>query len=117
MEKRFAASLSRSQGRSAWAVIFRHSVRIDPNTGKAGLRVRQGLGTSDEVEASGLRDQLNELLSDESFWNASAQSEAKKRFHPRVVEIFFHGMEPDESDFSAIRESIIELPRSTEFGI
>ena len=104
MEKRFAATLSRSQGRSAWAVIFRHPVRIDANTGKTGLRVRQGLGTPDEAEATSLRDQLNELLSDESFWNASARSEAGKRFHPRVVEIFFHGMEPEESDFNAIRE-------------
>ena len=52
MEKRFVATLSRSQGRSAWAVIFRHPVRVDPNTGKPGLRVRQGLGTADEAEAN-----------------------------------------------------------------
>ncbi|MDR0528070.1 MAG: hypothetical protein LBG69_00405 [Zoogloeaceae bacterium] len=52
MEKRHEAGLSRSQGRNAWAVIFRHPVRIDSNTGKPGLRVRQGLGTSDEAEAN-----------------------------------------------------------------
>jgi energy-coupling factor transporter ATP-binding protein EcfA2 len=112
MEKRFVAALSRSQGRNAWAVIFRHPVRIDPNTGKVGLRVRQGLGTADEVEADQLKDQLNQLLADESYWNLSAKSDAEKRFHRRVVEIFFHGMEPEENDFGAIRESIITLPTS-----
>lgn len=115
MEGRFVASLSRSQGRKGWAVIFRHPTRIDTNTGRTGLRVRQGLGTADEVEATSLRDQLNELLSDESYWNLSARSEAEKRFHHRVVEIFFHGMEPEENDFGVIRDSFIELPpRSKE---
>ncbi|MFL6796832.1 MAG: hypothetical protein ACJ8F3_05415 [Xanthobacteraceae bacterium] len=114
MERRFAASLSRSQGRSAWAVIFRHPARIDTNTGKTGLRVRQGLGTADDVKAANLRDQLNQLLSDESYWSSSARSDAEKRFHHRVVEIFFHGMEPEENDFGAIRDSIIQLPQSKD---
>lgn len=114
MEKRFVAALSRSQGRNAWAVIFRHPVRIDPNTGKVGLRVRQGLGTANEVEADQLKDQLNQLLGDESYWNMSAKSDAEKRFNRRVVEIFFHGMEPEENDFGAIRESIITLPTSQD---
>ncbi len=114
MEKRFVAALSRSQGRNAWAVIFRHPVRINPNTGKVGLRVRQGLGTVDEAEADQLKDQLSQLLADESYWNLSAKAEAEKRFHRRVVEIFFHGMEPEENDFGAIRESIIILPTSQD---
>ena len=114
MEKRFFATLSRSQGRNAWAVIFRHPVRIDLNTGKPGLRVRQGLGTSDEAEANDLKDQINELLADDSFWSSLAKAEAEKRFHRRAVEIFFHGMEPEQSDFSAIRESIIPLPTSKD---
>ena len=114
MEKRFSATLSRSQGRSAWAVIFRHPVRVDPNTGKPGLRVRQGLGTPDEAEANDLKDQLNHLLADESFWSLPAKAEAEKRLHRRVVEIFYHGMEPEQNDFGAIRESIIPLPTSTD---
>jgi hypothetical protein len=114
MEKRFTATLSRSQGRSAWAVIFRHPARIDPNTNKPGLRVRMGLGTPDEAEANVLKEQLNQLLADETFWNASAKSEAGKRFHSRVVEIFFHGMEPEANDFGAIRDAIIPLPTSQE---
>ena len=114
MEKRFTASLSRSQGRSAWAVIFRHPVRIDPNTGKGGLRVRQGLGTPDEAEANELKDQLNQLLADDAFWSLPAKAEAEKRFRRRAVEIFYHGMEPEESDFGAIREAIIPLPTSKD---
>lgn len=114
MEKRFLATLSRSQGRNAWAVIFRHPVRIDPNTGKAGLRVRQGLRTADANEADKLKDQLNQLLGDESYWDLSAKSNAENRFHRRVVEIFFHGMEPEENDFGAIREGIIALPTSQD---
>lgn len=112
MEKRFSATLSRSQGRSAWAVIFRHPVRVDPNTGKPGLRVRQGLGTSDEAEANDLKDQLNQLLVNKSFWSLPAKAEAEKRLHRRVVDIFYHGMEPEQNDFGAIRESIIPLPTS-----
>ena len=72
MEKRFSASLSRSQGRNAWSVIFRHPGRIDRNTGKPGLRVRQGLGTADESEARDLIEKLNQLLADPTFWTASA---------------------------------------------
>ncbi|MCA7902614.1 hypothetical protein LGM39_24905 [Burkholderia cepacia] len=95
-------------------MIFRHPVRLDPNTGKAGLRVRQGLGTSDEAEANDLKEQLNQLLSEGAFWGLPARAEAEKRFHRRVVEIFYHGMEPEQSDFSAIRESIIPLPTSND---
>lgn len=111
MEKRYVATLSRSQGRNAWAVIFRHPVRIDLNTGKP-LRVRQGLGTPVDEEANELKDQLNEMLSAEEFWSLAARAEAERRFHKRVVEIFYHGMEPEESDFNAIREAAIPLPTS-----
>lgn len=112
MEKRYAATLSRSQGRNAWAVIFRHPARVDPNTGKPGLRVRQGLGTAVEEEADELKDQINQLLSSEEFWSLRARAEAEKRFHRRAVEIFYHGMEPEESDFNAVREAVIPLPIS-----
>lgn len=114
MEKRFTATLSRSKGRSHWAVIFRHPGRIDPNTGQVGRRVRQGLGTPDEAEANELKDQLNQLLADETFWSLPAKAEAGKRFNRRVVEIFYHGMEPEESDFRGIREAIIPLPTSKD---
>ena len=53
MAKQFKATLSRSPGRSAWAVIFRHPVRLDPD-GKPGRRVRRGLGTGNREEAERL---------------------------------------------------------------
>lgn len=113
MNKPYVASLSRSQGRNAWAVIFRHPARVDPNTGKPGLRVRQGLGTSEESKAEELKSQLNELLSNEEFWSPAARAEAESRFERRVVEIFYHGMEAEASDFAAVRETAIPLPSST----
>ena len=51
----YSASLSRTQGRNIWAVIFRHPKRTDPTTGKEGLRVRQSLKTDNEQEAATLR--------------------------------------------------------------
>ena len=48
----YSASLSRTQGRNTWAVIFRHPKRTDPTTGKEGLRVRQSLKTDNEQEAA-----------------------------------------------------------------
>jgi hypothetical protein len=61
-----------------------------------------------------MKEQLNQLLGDQAYWNPSARSEAEKRFRPRVVEIFFYGMEPEENDFGAIREAIIPLPTSQD---
>jgi hypothetical protein len=114
MERRYTATLSRSQGRNAWAAIFRHPARVDANTNKVGLRVRQGLGVTDETEALILVEKLNQLLNDPTFWNFSAKSLAEERFPQRVVEIFYHGMAPEESDFGAIRDSIIPMPTSRD---
>ena len=47
----YTASLSRTQGRNTWAIIFRHPKRTDPTTGKEGLRVRQSLKTGVRVWA------------------------------------------------------------------
>ena len=60
MGQKFRASLSKSQGRGSWCVIFNHPLRSTKN-GKPGLRVRRGLGTSDQEEAQGLVDQLNQM--------------------------------------------------------
>lgn len=48
--KKFKASLSKSKGRDSWCVIFKHPIRSTKD-GKPGLRVRKGLGTSDQDEA------------------------------------------------------------------
>jgi hypothetical protein len=113
---RYSASLSQTQGRSGYSVIFRHPVRRDGATGKAGLRVRRGLGTREKVEAERLRDELNALLGDSNYHNAAARVEAERRFDPRVVDIFYDKMLPDHTDFVALRDAVLPLPTSASDG-
>ncbi len=110
MDKHYTASKSRTQGRESWAVIFRHPARLDPNTGKPGRRVRRGLGTSDDAQADVLVAQLDELLRTEAYWEPSARAAAEKEFDPRVVEIFFDGIEASSVDYLAIRDDLLPLP-------
>ncbi len=112
----YTASLSQSQGRTGYSVIFRHPVRVDEATGRPGLRVRRGLGTKDEGEANGLRAELNVLLADATFHDPAARKEAERRFDARVVEIFFDRMAPEEFDFTSIRDRVIPLPASEPDG-
>jgi hypothetical protein len=108
--KFYTASKSRNQGRESWSVIFRHPARIDLATGKTGRRVRRGLGTSDDNEASLLVDQLNQLLSTPDLWEVTARPGASGRFDARVVDIFYEGMEVTEVDFADLREKLLPLP-------
>ena len=110
----YTASLSQSQGRAGWSVIFRHPVRQDPATGRAGIRVRRGLSTRDPKEAERLRDELNQLLAEPRYHDPAARAEAGRRFDPRVVEIFYYKMVPEEVDFAEVRERAIPLPSSED---
>jgi hypothetical protein len=92
-------------------VIFRHPARLDAATGKAGRRVRKGLGTSDDARADELVDQLNEMLRTEAYWEPSARDAAAARFDARAVEIFFDGLEASDINFSAVRDESLPLPR------
>ncbi len=115
--QRYSASLSRTQGRSGFSIIFRHPVRLDQATGKPGLRVRRGLATREESEAEGLRDELNVLLGDPKFHDPSALADARERFDARVVDIFFEKMVPADLDSSKrLREDAIPLPESGPDG-
>ena len=113
---RYSASLSQTQGRSGYSVIFRHPARRDDASGRTGVRVRRGLGTRDGAEAERLRDELNVLLGDQKFHNPDARAVAARRFDPRVVDIFFDKMVPEETDFAALREAVIALPDSGPDG-
>lgn len=106
----YTASLSRTQGRSTWAIIFRHPKRVDPTTGKEGLRVRQSLKTSDEQEAAKLRDDMNVLLCSPHLWDLAAREQALAALDPRVVDIFYYKLESSEADFLGLREAAIALP-------
>ena len=113
---RYSASLSQTQGRSGFSIIFRHPARRDDASGKPGVRVRRGLGTRDEAEAERLRSELNVLLGDPKYHDPHARAEAERRFDPRVVDIFFDKMMPEETDFTALREAAIPLPESGPDG-
>ena len=106
----YSASLSQSQGRSGYSIIFRHPARRDETTGKLGIRVRRGLGTRDKTEAEQFRDELNQLLAEPRYRDPAARAEAEQRFDPRVVDIYFHKMSLEEFDFHALREKTIPLP-------
>jgi hypothetical protein len=110
MQKHYTASLSRSQEREGWSVIFRHPVLKDRATGKTGRRVRRGLGTRSKQEAENLVVQINTILQDASFWEVSARSRAERQFDQAVVEIFFDELVPELTDYFELRESIIPLP-------
>lgn len=112
--KYYTATKSRNQGRESWSVIFRHPVRLEMATGKPGRRVRRGLGTADEQEAARLVGQLNDLLRSEELWSPAARAMAAGRFDPRVVDIFYEGLEATRTDFPALRQSIIPLPNSED---
>lgn len=112
----YTASLSQTQGRLGYSIIFRHPVRRSDATGRPGLRVRSGLGTRDEAEAGRLRDELNVLLGDAKYHDPSARSEATRRFDPRVVNIFFDKMIPEKTDFAKLRDAEIALPESDPAG-
>ncbi|MCV7170813.1 hypothetical protein H7I41_12910 [Mycobacterium manitobense] len=109
MPKFYTATKSRSQGREAWAVIFRHPLRADAD-GKPGRRVRRGLGTSDESQAALLVEQLNELLSNPEVWEPSSRDALASRYDDRVLDIFFDGVNPSVSDPLALRDELLVLP-------
>ncbi len=110
MQKFYTAALSRNQGRGGWSVIFRHPTRRDTTSGKAGRRIRRGLGTSDDAEASQLVEQLNELLRSPELWEPAARVRATDRYDARVVDIFYEGAEASRLDFAAIRNEALVLP-------
>jgi hypothetical protein len=68
------------------------------------------LGTADDAEADRLVAQLNELLQDAALWEPAAQPAAVARFDPRVVDIFYEGLQAQRVDYRAIRNEILPMP-------
>lgn len=103
--KHYTAGKSRSQGRQCYTIILRHPVKKD-STGKSGLRIRRGLGTSDPEVADRLVGQMNELLRYSSFWNLEAKHIAEKLYDPIIVSAFYDPLEiPDILSFVIFYES------------
>lgn len=108
----YKATKTRSD-RPGWSITFRHPRRSDTR-GKPGLKIRRGLGTTDAEEADRLVEQLNELLSDQTWWSIDRRSEAERRFHSAVVSAFFDGMETGKVDAGDLREARLPLPSQDE---
>ncbi len=108
----YRASKARSN-RPGWSVTFNHPRRSDAR-GKLGLKVRRGLGTTDEKEADRLVEQLNAILADETWWSVDRRTEAENRFDSIVVSAFFDGIEAGSLPTKDLRGNIIPLPSVEE---
>lgn len=106
---KYSATKNQTPKRPGWAVSFRHPLRTDSN-GKPGLKVRRGLGTTDEEQAEDLVGQMNQLLQDDSWWNAAKRQEAEKMFAKKVVDIFFDDIQAGAIDTYLLREEQIPMP-------
>ena len=110
----YTASKTRSN-RPGWSIGFRHPLRKDAS-GRTGLKMRRGLGTSDEAEADAMVAEMNVILGDPSWWNASKRTEAELRFSKPVVEAFYDNIQAGRDDPEALRESHIRLPNAQDDG-
>ncbi len=104
----YTATKTRSN-RRGWSVTFRHPRRKDAR-GRFGLKVRRGLGTSDDAKADALVGQLNELLSDQSWWALDRRGEATLQYDPIVVKAFFDNIETGKSRSRDHREDMLPMP-------
>jgi energy-coupling factor transporter ATP-binding protein EcfA2 len=105
----YTASKSRSEGRSGWAVTFRHPMRKDAK-GKQGLKVRRGLGTPENAEADRMIEQMNELLSNDEWWSLGRREEAERRFSQPIVSAFYDAIEEGKFDSRLVRDQELPLP-------
>lgn len=113
MVPRYTASKNRPKGRSSYVINFRHPLRTDPKTGQ-GLKVRRGLGTSDEAKADALVAEMNELLRNESFHSISMKAEAERKFSEVIVNAFYDDIENVNTSNWDLREQHIPLPGADE---
>ena len=77
-------------GKNSYVLSFRHPVIKDANGN--GKKIQRGAGTSDEQEVKKLAEQLQELIGNEKWHNASRRLEAAELFDRIVVEAFYDCM-------------------------
>lgn len=91
-------------------MAFRHPVCRD-DEGRPGVKVRRGLGTSDESTADALVEEMNILLGDQTYWNIAERPRAQQHFNSRIVRAFYEPMEsPVGTSPDAIRDAAMPLP-------
>src|SRR5262249_32163672 len=109
----YTATARLQPGRKFWSVQFRHPLKPDSNQ-KPGRKMSKGLGTDDEVRASLLVRQLNELLQDESLWSVGARDAAAARgFDSTVLEIFYDEVEARPRNARTVRDMALPMPDHT----
>ena len=108
----FHATKNRSQSRAGWCAIFYHPLRLGPD-GKP-LRVRRGLATRDDEEADRRIEQLNRLLSDQTYWSPTARARAEREVDIEIVRAFYDGLDIELVDGWKSRDAVIELPDKTD---
>lgn len=114
MNTTYTANKTRAN-RPGWSIGFRHPLRAD-SKGRPGLKMRRGLGTTLESDADTMVAEMNEILSDQSWWNASKRKEAELRFSQAVVDAFYDEIQAGKDDSESLREQCIHLPDSKSDG-
>jgi hypothetical protein len=76
--------------------------------------MRRGLDTKDEADADRLVAEMNTILSDSSWWNASKRAEAERTFSPVITAAFYDEIQAGRTDPWVIRESCIPLPSGSD---
>lgn len=105
----YTASLSATPSRPGYSISFRHPCRND-SKGKAGLKMRRGLGTDDRAAAELLVAQMNILLSDDAWWNYERYADAAAQFDQRIVDAFFDSIQAGMPDSYEVRNGVITIP-------
>ena len=108
----YSASKSRSN-RPGWSVSFRHPLRSDAR-GKPGLKMRRGLGTTDEAEADRLVAEMNTLLGDRTWWNASKRADGEHKFSEVILDAFYEEIQAGRENPESLREKLIPLPSAED---
>ncbi len=108
-DARYTAAKVRSKEGATWVLTFRHPLKTDQR-GKPGRKMRRSAGTTDEVRAEQLREQLNTLLSDEGWFSADRQAAAAELFDDVVVRAFYEDITTPTVRSFDVRGQKIPLP-------
>src|SRR5271167_3691352 len=90
--QQYTAAKTRTQGRTAWAISFRHPAKPDPRT-NSGMKIRRGLGKVSDAEADRLVSEMNQLLADEAWWSVTQRDRAARQFASPIVSAFYDPLE------------------------
>ena len=111
-DQTYTASKSRTN-RPGWSISFRHPLRNDAR-GKPGLKIRRGLGTENETVADRLVNEMNDILSDRSWWNSTKRPEAERHFSQVIVNAFYDAIQAGLDKPVDLREAHIPLPQKED---